>query len=351
MLNSLQAGRAVAAVAVAAFHLTIQMGHARYGGQPVFGDYTRYGDFGVDFFFVLSGFIILFAHFEDIGKPGRWRNYAYRRFVRLFPIYWLYTALFVLVLAIFGGTDAKIPVSVGDWVTALSLVRFTAGQPPLPVAWTLFYELAFYAVFSILIVSRRIGLLALGIFMVVVACAYQFPADNSQTPFKVYTAAFNLYFLFGMCAYLLYRRGGGEGWIELILGVILTSAGLAVVSVPRQIESMLLVLGFSLLLAGVTKLERHGVLNVPSFLRALGDASYTIYLTHVSIVGLLLKITMKVQLYQYIGFELVFFVVLAGTVAIGYVAYYVVERPLLNWLRRRSRVAHSQGDELRSGGA
>ncbi len=353
MLNSLQAGRAIAAVAVAAFHLSIQMGHVRYGGQSVFRDYTRYGDFGVDFFFVLSGFIILFAHFEDIGKPGKWRNYAYRRLVRLYPIYWLYTALFVLVFAIFGGADAKIPVSVGDWVTALSLLRFTAGQPPLPVAWTLFYELAFYAVFSVLIVSRRIGLLVLGAFMIVAVYAYQFPADDSQTPFKVYTAAFNLYFFFGMCAYLLYRRGVGRrgGWVELILGVILTSVGFTIVSAPRQIDSLLLVFGFSLLLAGITKLERRGALDVPFFLRALGDASYTIYLTHVSVEGLLLKIAMKVQLYQYIGFEPVFFVVLAGTIMIGYVAYYIVERPLLNGLRRKTCLPHTRGDELKAGGA
>lgn len=348
MLRSLQAGRAIAAIMVAAFHLSIQMSLARYGGQSVFSEYSRYGDFGVDFFFVLSGFIILFAHFEDIGKPGRWANYAYRRLVRLFPIYWFYTALFVLMLAIFGGTDAKIPVSAGDWLTALTLIRFTAGPPPLPIAWTLFYELAFYAVFSLLIVNRRLGLLALGVFMAVAASAYQFPTDDAQTPFKVYTAAFNLYFLLGMCAYLLYRRGG-KGRSELMLGVILTSAGLAIVSVPRQIESMLLVLGFSLLLAGITKFERRGALAVPSFLKALGDASYTIYLTHVSIEGLLLKIAMKIQLYRYLGFEWVFFVVLAGTIAIGYVTYYVIERPLLAALRRRTALLPFRGNALKTG--
>lgn len=333
MLNSLQAGRAIAAIAVAAFHLSITMGNARYGGDPVFREYTRYGDFGVDFFFVLSGFIILFAHFEDIGKPSRWGRYAYRRFIRLYPIYWLYTAVFVLVLTVFGGTDAKMPASAEDWTTALSLIRFTAGQPPLPIAWTLYYELAFYAAFSILIINRRIGLLAIGIFMTTALIAWQFPADSSQTPTKVYTAAFNLYFPFGMCAYLLYRRPG-KGWIELISGAILCILGLLIVSAPRQMESMLLVLGFALFLAGITKLEKRRMFEVPEILTALGNASYTIYLTHVSVEGLLLKMASKFGLLRQASAELTFLVILAATVMIGYFAYYFVERPLLDWLRR-----------------
>src|SRR5882762_91392 len=118
MLKALQAGRALAAISVAAFHLSLMMGLDRYGGQAVFREYTKLGNLGVDFFFVLSGFIILFAHVDDIGKSDAWGAYVYRRFVRLFPIYWLYTGTFVLLLALVGGTDAKMPTTLGDWITS-----------------------------------------------------------------------------------------------------------------------------------------------------------------------------------------------------------------------------------------
>lgn len=343
MLRSLQAGRALAATAVAAFHLSLGMGLARYGGQEVFGEYTRLGNRGVDFFFVLSGFIILFAHYADIDKPAAWGRYLYRRFVRLYPIYWLYTLVFVALLAILGGTDAKMPTTFGDWATSLSLVRFTDGVPPLPVAWTLFHELAFYAVFSILIINRRAGLVALGAFMLAALSLYQYPAEDSRTPFNVYTAAYNLYFLFGMCAFLLYRRGG-RGLIEFSIGLCITIAALVTIPLPYQLSPILLVFGFSVLLAGVAKIERSGQLRIPLFLAFIGDASYTIYLTHVSFEGLLLKIATKIGLYQRIGYESTYFVVLAGTIALGCVAYYFIERPLLDALRQRRNARIDQAD-------
>lgn len=108
MLKTLQAGRGIAAISVAAYHLSITMGNPRYGGNAAFQAYTNAGDRGVDFFFVLSGFIILFAHIADIGHPEACGRYAYRRFARLFPIYWLYTAIFVLLLFVVGG-EARTP--------------------------------------------------------------------------------------------------------------------------------------------------------------------------------------------------------------------------------------------------
>ncbi len=48
----------------------------------------------------------------------------------VYPIYWLFTLAFVALLAIFGGADARMPTSPVDWLTALSLIRFTGGAPP-----------------------------------------------------------------------------------------------------------------------------------------------------------------------------------------------------------------------------
>lgn len=338
MLRSLQAGRALAAAAVAAFHLSLGMGLARYGGKEVFGEYTRLGNRGVDFFFVLSGFIILFAHHEDIDKPSAWGKYVYRRFVRLYPIYWLYTLVFVALLAILGGTDAKMPTTFGDWATSLSLVRFTGGEPPLQVAWTLFHEVAFYAVFSILIISRRAGFVALGAFMLVAILFYQYPAEGSRSPLNVYTAAYNLFFLLGMCSFWLYRRGG-NGLIEFSIGLFITVAALRTIPLPHQLSPLLLVFGFSVFLAGIAKLEQSGQFKIPLFLAFIGDASYTIYLTHVSFEGLLLKIAMKISLPHRIGYESTFFLVFAGTISLGCVAYYLIERPLLDTLRQKRKRA------------
>ena len=346
MIKTLQAGRAIAAICVAAFHLSIGMGLARFGGQEVFRDYTRLGDYGVDFFFVLSGFIILFAHHKDIGKPEAWGNYIYRRFIRLFPIYWLYTFVFVVVLFFVGGTDAKMPSTFSDWATALTLIRFTDGAPPLTIAWTLFHELAFYALFSLLILNRRIGLAALAAFMFAAVVFYQYPTVNGRTPFNVYTAAYNLYFFFGMGAFWLYRRGG-SGLPEFGFGLVCSTAAILTMPLPHHLSSLFLVFGFTFILAGVTKLELSGRLFIPAFLGFIGDASYTIYLTHGNFETTLLKIAMKTNLRNIIGSEATFFVVLCGAIALGCLAYYMIERPLLKLFRRKAN--QHQPDATKTG--
>ena len=336
MLQTLQAGRALAAISVAAFHLSITMGVERYGGIPVFQEFTRHGSRGVDFFFVLSGFIILFAHVGDIDKPRAWGEYIYRRFVRLFPIYWLYTAGFVALLALGFGTQADVPTNVGDWLTSLTLIRFTDGSPPLPVAWTLFHELAFYATFSLLILDKRLGVAAFAIAACVCIALYNYPLPEERTPFNVYTAAYNLFFLLGMGAYWLYRRGG-NGVAEFVAGGCIFVFALMTMGLPYKLSPMLLAFGLALLVAGATKLERAGMIKVPHFLAFIGNASYSLYLVHLAVEGLLLKIAIKTHLYEAAGPHVTYLLVLGLTVIAGCLAYALIERPLLALLHERHK--------------
>jgi peptidoglycan/LPS O-acetylase OafA/YrhL len=65
--------------------------------MPVF----QFGHAGVDLFFVISGFIITYVHYDDIGTPSRLGRYAARRFQRIYPLYWLAT-LVTLILGVVG---------------------------------------------------------------------------------------------------------------------------------------------------------------------------------------------------------------------------------------------------------
>lgn len=333
MFLTLQAGRGLAALGVVLFHLSLMMGLARYGGQAVFGEFTRFGRLGVDFFFVLSGFIILFAHAKDIDRPEKWTTFAYRRFVRLFPVYWLYTAGFVTLVLMGVGNNAELPDDLLGWMSSITLLRFSETSPPLAVAWTLFHEMAFYAVFSTLILSRRLGLFILAIYMLVAIFYFQFPNELNRTPFKVYTSAYNLYFLFGMGAYWLHKQNG-LGFVELLSGALIILVAAVAPPLPSQLSSFLIVMGFALLLAGAVKLERSGRFSVPVWLTLVGDASYSIYLTHLALTGALLKLTIKLHLLEVLGGPACYSFVLLATVVLGYGAYYVIERPLINWLRQ-----------------
>lgn len=145
-LKTLQQGRGLAAMAVVAFHLSLLLGDTRYLNDAVFLKFTQRGNLGVDFFFVLSGFIIVFAHYKDINHPARVSDYLLKRFTRLFPVYWLYTAIFCSLVAIGFGSASIVPETLSNWISTLFLIRLDSFELPIVPAWTLIHELAFYLV-------------------------------------------------------------------------------------------------------------------------------------------------------------------------------------------------------------
>ncbi|WP_082219550.1 acyltransferase [Massilia sp. NR 4-1] len=333
MLKNFQAARAIAALCAAAFHLSISMGLPRYGGNAAFSEITQY--LGANrFFFVLSGFTIFLAHAKDIGQPAALGTFVYKRFTRLIPLYWLYTLIFSVFVLMGFGTDAKIPSNWMDWLTAITLIRFTPAAPPLTVAWTLFHELAFYAVFAVLIWNKRAGMALAAVAVALTLLFFHHPGVHDRTAWNVYTAAYNLYFLFGIGAWYLSRKAG-NGVPETVLALILVAIAMPLKGLPHQLGYMILIAGFAFFLAGMAKLEKSATFFAPALLVRIGNASYTIYLIHEQVQGLLLKVVIRSGLYGVLGARLSYIVVLAGTVAIGYVVYQLVERPMVRWFRRR----------------
>ncbi len=110
-LKLIQSFRGFAAMAVVAFHTSIGMADPRYFGQPVLTWLTWKMNLGVDFFFVLSGFIIALAHNNDLGQPKQIIGYFKKRLIRIYPIYWVYLTMFcALALAGFS-TKATLPTN------------------------------------------------------------------------------------------------------------------------------------------------------------------------------------------------------------------------------------------------
>ncbi len=333
MLTSVQAGRALAALAVTAFHLSLMMGESRYGGITVFREYTAYGNLGVDFFFVLSGFIIMHAHAQDIGQPQAAGRYLRRRFIRLFPVYWLYTATFTLLVWLGVGSAATLPREPVEWVASVSLLRFSPANPPLPVAWTLFHEVAFYLVFAVLIVHRTAGIALLAGWSALCLALFDYPGEGTATAWATYTSLSNLYFLLGMAAWRLMRLG--PRWCQpgLVVGLLaLAAAVLAWPAEPRGAR-LLLAVGFALVIGAMAGLEQARPLRLPAWLVRVGDASYTQYMLHLPLAGMLLKLMMASGGHRALGGPATYLVVLACTVALSVLVWRWVEVPLLDRMR------------------
>lgn len=322
-LVSLQIGRGLAALAVAAFHLGVLMQAPAFGGVPigwlsVFGT----GHLGVDFFFVLSGFIILHAHEADIGTRARLGRYAYRRAVRIFPIYWLYLALCIGGMVVVKSTHLRLDTGT-DWLTAVTLVRFSTIELPLAQAWTLFHEILFYAMFALLVAHRRAGLVAMAAWFGLAAIVDQRYGGAGESFAGVFTSAANLNFLAGMVAYLLSKLlrdvPAAAFWLGLA-GVLMLAGGAWQYGVA-----------FGLILAGATALERG---YLPLWLGFVGDASYSIYLLHEHIENYTARALAHLAITPASHPILMFALVMGAVLLGGCAAYRFVEKPLVAALRR-----------------
>ena len=323
-LNSLQAGRAIAAIAVVAFHLSSIISPQR----SIIASLSTHGNAGVDFFFVLSGFIIFYAHQNDIGQSHRMVTYLKNRFVRVYPVYWMCTVA-VVAVAFSGYGHGKLPSSLLGWTSTLTLIRLSGDPTPLNVAWTLFYEIAFYAIFATLILSRRLGVAALCGWALVILIANHSTPNNSVV--GVWSSRICLNFFFGMAACWIHSR------VNMRTAILMIFAGLvalvmAAVFVDRGLgESFgpVIALSFMFLVAGLSAVERVRDLNF-GVLANIGNSSYMLYLAHVHIIAPLMKFMKYYRLDRNINSDIIFIMTMIFTLVLSYILYILLERPLIS---------------------
>ena len=268
------------------------------------------GAFGVDLFFVLSGFLITGILVDTRSSPNYFRNFYARRFLRLFPLYYAYLAVVALLLPPF---HALLRTSMADytgnwWWYILYFCNWkpgnAAGDPWLGHFWSLAVEEQFYLVWPaiVLFLSRRYltvccGVLALLSFCLRVAWAHDHTAWNviyRLTITRLDTLAL------GALAALAVRSQRWRPLCEQYAGV-LTLAGMAAFAIvgattgsfswskePMQtIGALTAAVGFAGLVL-CAALYRSGPLYrflLSPVLTAYGKYSYGIYVYHIVILA------------------------------------------------------------------
>lgn len=132
----IQVLRGYAACQVVLYHLTL---HAQQNMPRAFlGDAFHFGNFGVDVFFIGSGFIIFFSTARDFGRPSELAAYLARRFNRIFPPYWLALLGCILLELRFADADLSITRVLLSAVAGLQLALADRGRVLEPVLRTHF---------------------------------------------------------------------------------------------------------------------------------------------------------------------------------------------------------------------
>jgi len=312
----------------------------QYVGHIPLNDVFGFGHAGVDFFFVLSGFIIYYVHHDQVGGPDHLGSYVWKRATRIYPIYWV-IMLTVIALNLVAGDAGEMPFGY----VAGSLALVPQGRMPLlGVSWTLNHEVLFYALFAVAIVSRRIGFAVLVAWMVMTALRITLPDDHDWVVGFLLSPS-HLEFVLGIGAAHLVLRGGVRSPVAvavtgaaafLLLGALEDAGIVPAYGVEGRVlygaASAILVLGLAS--AEQRRLIRIG--PVPSF---IGDASYSIYLVHTIIIGLVAHALASAGVIRFIPGWIAMLIVVSSAVAVASAVHLWIERPLSAALRRRALFA------------
>jgi exopolysaccharide production protein ExoZ len=286
---------------------------------------------GVDIFFVISGFIMVYASGPLFGRDGAPLTFLIKRIARIAPIYWVTTGLAIAL--------ENIPVEATSLLKSLFFIPFAQHnglmQPLYGVGWTLNFEMFFYSLFAIMIRYRRkvvvIGVSILLFIITALGCLLTAP----PVPLRFWSDPIVFEFVFGMTLAIAYREGvrlPRQICVCMMAVGALAVWGFAPGIPPSGYRFLVWGVPAAMIVAGAMFQPRA----LPSWrlrvLDILGDASYSIYLIHSLVIAGLFRLwpygLNRYPIWQVvIGGELL-------TIALSIGAFHLFERPINRMMQR-----------------
>lgn len=332
--------------------MIVALAHIFHELDPVFGTHMFENVWydlrsGVDLFFVLSGFIIVFVTGRHFGNASYRPNFFYRRITRIVPIYWVYTSLMLAIVLAAPSLAASVKTSPEHTIASYLFIPWPnpdgALGPLLGVGWTLLYEMMFYVTFTFVIglkMWRAIGALAVVFIGLVVARAL----FHTQMPFYLdyWSNPMILEFLAGAVIAGLYLQFRTRFHWALGLGLTLFAfawyaIGWHMPAFAGQERVVLLGIPSALIIFALT-FGTKGLpagLKWPHWLVVVGNSSYSLYLSHFFTIGASVAILEKLGLIQRLPAVSWILPILAVCVIVGLVSYLLIEKPVMEFARRQ----------------
>jgi exopolysaccharide production protein ExoZ len=309
--------------------------------------------FGIDIFFVISGFILSLVVLRERRQPGLqpMADFIKRRLLRIYPIYWVVALLMLARLALSHNLFQS------NYIPAFLLLpslHYPSDRYIMGYSWTLDFEMFFYIVLGLTLLKTIKWAVPFLIALFSISVALGAIVDIRHPVLILASNPMLLEFVFGAALALLYARIGQRR----IAGIVLTTIGV-VASILLQIHnppSVASGLQMVMLDDGVfLRVATWGVCALvivsgvvfwsPSMESAfgkawvlLGNASYSTYI----VSALCLELTDRL-FFKFVpppifptGLRVVFEIsLLLSTLLIGFGCYVFVEKPLLRFLQNR----------------
>jgi exopolysaccharide production protein ExoZ len=344
--QSIQALRGVACLLVVWFHLAPFPD--RFGNRALAIDVAHWFGFaGVDLFFVLSGFIITHVSASRMGMPSAVPGFLFRRGWRIYPVYWVAAGVALATAA--GIASVDWPAIAAHGVSWLALIPYQESNAILGPAWTLVYEIQFYVVFGLLmLLPRTWAWKCLAMWSLAVAAGFALPLGSKSVWVRHLLSPYILEFVSGVAVARLIAHGRVGGWrmaglAGLAMGICATVANWHLIQSGRMnahIDSRVRVLLFgpscALLVYAAAAAEVIRARSMPRWLLGIGNASYSLYLTHPNSHMAMIAVWMALPAPRpgpNAWLPAMFF----ASVGFGYLFYLLVEKPTQSLARRPQR--------------
>lgn len=224
-LDIVQMMRALAAIMIVALHAQVNW---EFSLVPL--HLLRLGA-GVDLFFVISGFVIVYASRPYFAAEGGRSAFLVRRLLRILPLYWFVLTMRLAMAAVAVLLTAKAFPSLQAVLTSYLFIPYDSmgygDAYPFPIidlGWTLNYEMFFYVVFAVFIFLplERAVLTTATVLLAAVLIGSTF---NLALPFSFWFQPIILEFVAGMLLAVLFLRGVR---LPPLLGIAVALCGVAI---------------------------------------------------------------------------------------------------------------------------
>lgn len=331
MVISIQLLRAIAALMVVLHHIAIK------GAQYHTGALSDYhiGYFGVDLFFIISGYIMCHS---VTNRPMNFRQFMQHRIKRIIPLYWAVTAAAMIIYLL---APSMVNSSGGETSIFSSWTLIPLGNKLLVNnGWTLSYEFLFYIIFAGWLISASVNrkiILSSVTLMLLVAVGIIFQPQHPTL--KFITNEIVIEFILGMLAFKIIQTKT----LSIKICLFLLSLGLVLLILQNQlgiiedVTGRTISAGIPVFLVFLAVVGMEPVINKTAFpgkkaALLVGDASYSIYLTHLFILSPAALVLHKLHLTHYNAlFVLLMF---AGAVITGIVSWRLIEQPINAYFKR-----------------
>jgi exopolysaccharide production protein ExoZ len=320
MIHNIQHLRGLAALLVVLFH-SIGIGLSYGFNNGIITHFEGFGGFGVDIFFVISGFIMM--HIQS-RSPKTTYGFIKSRAIRIIPLYWLLSSMIFLILILFPQVFREPSLNPLHFLESLAFISqiSNGNHPILYVGWTLEWEMLFYLVFALSLTLKEKFFSLIFTFLVLSVIAISF---DQLIVFE---------FILGMLASLLYDKkilNYKHGVVLFTIGCMLFMFWFLLKDFFENVDRLFTwgIPAFFIVLGALHAKEIKSQLA-----SLLGDASYSIYLVQVFTIPVVFKFF---QLFiPNLNTDLAILISIIFSGLIGTVTYLVIEKPMTAKLRKLS---------------